>query len=263
MNRDKVKKRFSDYIQMYNTSDPKVALKIVHSNRVAQLTEEISKSIREPQSVDSCFCWIIGLLHDIGRFEQYRRFGTFIDSESVDHAELGADILFGEGLINELLPEQITDMGQERERRIIELAIRFHNKLSLPDNLDNQEETICSVLRDADKIDIFRVIQEIPFDVRMFRREGPDDIPARDDVMKCVEEHVCVPKFHNRTEFECHIAGCAMAFELVFPKSIELARNQGYLRQMLLYEPENTEQNKQMDILRKELSIYLNEEELR
>ena len=39
------------------------------------------------------------MLHDIGRFEQIRRFGTFNDVQSVDHAEFGADLLFKEGLI--------------------------------------------------------------------------------------------------------------------------------------------------------------------
>ena len=39
------------------------------------------------------------MLHDIGRFEQIRRFGTFNDAQSVDHAEFGADLLFKECLI--------------------------------------------------------------------------------------------------------------------------------------------------------------------
>ena len=36
------------------------------------------------------------MLHDIGRFEQIKRYGTFNDSKSVDHGEFGADLLFKE-----------------------------------------------------------------------------------------------------------------------------------------------------------------------
>ena len=36
---------------------------------------------------------LIGLLHDIARFEQYTRYQTFRDIESIDHGNLGAEIL--------------------------------------------------------------------------------------------------------------------------------------------------------------------------
>ena len=41
----------------------------------------------------------IGLLHDIGRFEQVRLYHTFNDGKSVNHAEIGVKILFEDGLI--------------------------------------------------------------------------------------------------------------------------------------------------------------------
>lgn len=40
---------------------------------------------------DQNFSWFLGLLHDIGRFEQVKRFGTFSDIQSVDHAGRGGD----------------------------------------------------------------------------------------------------------------------------------------------------------------------------
>ena len=39
---------------------------------------------------------LIGLLHDIARFEQYTKYKTFRDSISIDHGDLGVEILFEE-----------------------------------------------------------------------------------------------------------------------------------------------------------------------
>ena len=35
----------------------------------------------------------VALLHDVGRFEQYKRYGTFNDRKSVNHAALGVEIM--------------------------------------------------------------------------------------------------------------------------------------------------------------------------
>ena len=45
--------------------------------------------------------YIVGLLHDIGRFEQVRIYNTFRDAESVNHAQFSADLLFRDGMIRD------------------------------------------------------------------------------------------------------------------------------------------------------------------
>ena len=99
MNRTDILAAFKNYAAKYNINDVKITLKIAHTYRVAEISERISKSIS--QNIDSNLAWLLGIFHDIGRFEQVKRFGTFLDVASVDHAELGADILFNDGLINE------------------------------------------------------------------------------------------------------------------------------------------------------------------
>lgn len=259
MNKQPLLTEFKNYTSAYNASDPKIALKIEHTFRVADIAEEIAKSLPQLSEDEVDLAWLLGLLHDIGRFEQLKRYGTFVDVVSIDHAELGADILFKEGLIDRFWTEPITKIfaGNEDpakcEKNLIELAIRQHNKLNLPEDLNETEKLFCDLLRDADKVDIFRVIHEIPFEVRMTKKEERTDLPAREDVMKCVHEHRCVPRLSEQTGFECHISYCAMAFELVFEKSKELAKEQGYLTQMLSYEPESEPQKRQMEELRAEV----------
>lgn len=93
INRKAVLNAFAGYMHYYDPSDGKIKLKIDHTYRVAALCEKIADSVGLTGE-DKDVAWLLGMLHDIGRFEQIRCFGTFNDGMSVDHAELGADILF-------------------------------------------------------------------------------------------------------------------------------------------------------------------------
>ena len=95
MNRQKIRSEFQNYVSNYDLSDPKIRLKAEHTYRVADLCERIAGSLAMSEEMTE-IAWVCGMLHDLGRFEQVRRFQTFIDAESVDHAKLGAEILFGE-----------------------------------------------------------------------------------------------------------------------------------------------------------------------
>lgn len=46
---------------------------------------------------------LIGLLHDIGRFEQYTKYNTFSDKLSADHADLGEKTLDNNDFIREFI----------------------------------------------------------------------------------------------------------------------------------------------------------------
>ena len=146
MNRAAAIQCFHDYTGRYDPDNPLIRHKIVHTLHVAELSERIARSLGlDDDDVD--FAWFLGLLHDIGRFEQVRRYGTFVDSQSVDHAEFGADLLFRDGLFRSFPTDQLP---QER-RDTAETAIRLHNKLSLPDNLDGETQRFAQILRDAER----------------------------------------------------------------------------------------------------------------
>lgn len=104
VDRQKVLDAFAAYIRPYDAQDPKVSLKIHHTYRVAALCEQIGRSIAlEGTALD--LAWLCGMLHDVGRFEQLRRFGTFDDSKSIDHARAGVQVLFEQGHIRDYLDE--------------------------------------------------------------------------------------------------------------------------------------------------------------
>ena len=127
MNRTAAIECFQDYTGHYNPDDPMIRHKIVHTLSVAGLSEKIAESLGlDAEDVD--FAWFLGLLHDIGRFEQVRRYGTFVDSQSVDHADFGADLLFRDGLFRSFPTE---DYSPQR-RQIAESAIWTTRHVAFP-----------------------------------------------------------------------------------------------------------------------------------
>ena len=221
---------FRGYAEQYDTTNILIQHKVVHTFRVAELSERFARA-EGMESDDIDFAWFLGLLHDIGRFEQARRYGTFIDSQSVDHAELSGDILFAEGLI-----EHFPVAGLAGDWRLTaETAIRQHNKLSLPETLDPRTRSFSEILRDADKTDIFRVIASIPFEDRVGSSKGSfqETGEASPEVMACVAAHQCVPSRLRQSHFEGRVSHCCLAFELVTDTSRQTVREEGWLKSLL------------------------------
>ena len=259
IDRTQAKTVFQNYAAQYDRSDPKIALKIAHTYRVAELADSIARSFSlTREEID--FAWLLGLLHDIGRFEQVRRYGTFVDRYSIDHAELGADILFNERLIERFPVEGLSD----QRIRIAETAIRMHNKLKLSEDLDQETAFYCNLLRDADKVDIFRVVAEVPFEERVgsSMERMKETGSASDDVMRFVYAHACVPRVYVTSEFAANISLLCMGFELVSEESRSIAAEQGYLLSILEGQGKaswNEEQKAQMHVVRKELESVMPE----
>ena len=67
INREHIKNTFQEYTDRYDSTDPKIKLKIDHTYRVADLCERIAKSLDLLQE-DIDLAWLSGMLHDIGRF---------------------------------------------------------------------------------------------------------------------------------------------------------------------------------------------------
>ena len=227
-----LKHAFAQYVSAYNAEDPKIRLKIDHSYRVADLAERIASSVT---GADPEFAWRIGLLHDIGRFEQVRRYNTFIDAISVDHGQFGADQLLREGVL-----EQLGGTYSDEQRRQLELSIRWHSAYRIPEGLTEQERMYCDILRDADKIDIFRVLCDTPpeeiYDVST---EELRAAAVSDEVKESFLAHTAVLREKRRTAIDKIVGHICLTFELVYPLSRQIAREQGYVDRLLAFQSEN------------------------
>ena len=240
IDRNKVRKQFDIYITPYNLSDPKIRLKAEHTYRVAELCARIAGSLSlSDEDVD--LAWLLGMLHDIGRFEQVRRYGTFSDAQSVDHAGFGADLLFGTGFGDG--PGLIRDFASsDAEDDLIEKAIRLHNIFQLPEELSERERTYAQILRDADKIDIIRVNCE-------FSRSEIYNIPEEEFLTSDISDQVLqdalsmqnVLRSHRKTAADYIVGQISLTFGLVYSESKRIILEQGYLEQMMDFDSRNPE----------------------
>lgn len=254
INKPHVEQTFAAYTAKYNPADPKIKLKIDHTYRVATFCDSIARSLNLSDE-DRDIAWLCGMLHDLGRFEQIKRYGTFNDSQSIDHAKLSADLLFEEHLAD----DYVYGFEQDAMRPVIELAIRSHSAYRLPEKISAREKMFCDILRDADKIDIFRVnIDTSPEEIYNVTTEELKNSQVSPEVMQCFDEEHAVLRSLKKTAIDNYVAHMALTFELVYPKSRQLVYEQGYLAQMLEFKSDNSVTNEQLSQIREMLEAFLN-----
>ena len=252
IDKEKAMKTFLAYAAGYDLEDSKIRLKAEHTEHVAALSEEIACSLGLPEE-EMLLAFLIGVLHDIGRFEQVRKYGTFLDAQSVNHAHLSADLLFKEGLIRDF-------EADEKDYALIETAVRQHNVYRLPETLTEREQMFCRILRDADKIDIIRVNRETPMtQIYDLPEEAFLNSPISDPVFEDMMAHRDVNRANSRTGADYLMGHIAFVFGMVYPVSLKLVKEQGYLDEMLAFQSNNDETRKRMEMIREEIYRYLDE----
>ena len=158
---EKAKNEFINYTNNYDSTNVHIARKIGHTFRVMEWSKKIAESLNLSKE-DIDLATLIGLLHDLARFEQRRLYDTFSDSKSVDHGDLAVTILEE----NEYIRKYIEDNQYDD---IIKTAVKNHNKFKIEDGLDERTLLHSRIVRDADKLDIMYE------GVHMFYKE-PDEI---------------------------------------------------------------------------------------
>ena len=168
----KAKKVFAEYVKPYDAENDKIKMKIEHIERVSQVAKKLATKL-ELEEEDVKLAELIGLLHDIGRFEQIKRFNTFNDRKSVNHGEYGVHVLFNkqDGIIRKFVEDKQYD-------DIIKNAIIYHNKdrLDIPDNLTTRELLHVKIVRDSDKIDILNILTYEKKETAWEKADLSDDI---------------------------------------------------------------------------------------
>lgn len=125
-------------------------LKIRHTQAVFAIARRIAASVSfTPDQARACL--LAALYHDVARFEQYLQYRTFKDKESCNHGLLGVKILKREARLSE--EEAVV-------RRMVLAAVGLHNRFALPAGLPDKIGRVAHVVRDADKLDILRIMDE-------------------------------------------------------------------------------------------------------
>ena len=142
---------YNAYVDTFRGADgklpPMMELKRIHTAHVVANARLIAKG--EGFDAETArACDAAALLHDTGRYEQLKRYNTFRDADSVDHAVFSHDIVKEKGWLD-----------GDPQREAILTAVLVHNRRDVPDSLDPLTEAAAHTVRDADKLDIFRVLE--------------------------------------------------------------------------------------------------------
>jgi predicted hydrolase (HD superfamily) len=139
---------YDSYTGSFNSNNEEtegaLRLKERHCKRVMDEITQIGRSLNLTDDEISLAA-ITGLLHDIGRFEQFLKYRTFLDVKSVNHAQLSVSILKKENVLSELTKDNAASILQ---------AIELHNRAQIASG----SPILCKMVRDADKLDIWNIV---------------------------------------------------------------------------------------------------------
>lgn len=215
---------------------------------------EISKKIATNMGLENEkieLATLIGLLHDIGRFEQFKIYQTYSDLESIDHGDLGADILKQNNFIRNFIKEAKYD-------EIILKSVQNHNKYKIADDLNKEEKLFCKIVRDADKIDILYEAIEI------FWKKGREEIQndlISDKVYNEFLNKKLIKKDKNmkKNGIDKLVLMLAFVFDINFHESLEILKKEDYLNKILNnFDFKRQDTKEKIENIRNVLNLYLN-----
>jgi hypothetical protein len=248
------KNRFSDFTKSFyssNEEDQKnIMLKVKHTRNVCkniiEITNDLSLDDNKRRLAET-----IALFHDIGRFPQYARYKTFKDAVSINHGLLGAKTLIQGKVLQKLT---------EDEQRLITQTVKFHGALVIPKAMDEMAVFFLKLIRDADKLDIFRVFiefYEAPEEEKATATaHGKPDTPeySKEILLKIYDRKIApYSKVKNQNDFR--LMKLSWIYDMHFAGTFRLLHERSYVKSLAQKLPQTD------DILKAvaEINQYLSE----
>lgn len=243
-----IKQDFSGYTASFTlTTDAQreaFTLKIDHTFRVCDIIRDLALSLRFSES-DLNLAEITGLLHDIGRFEQYIRYNTFADRKSENHGRLGSTITQQRGLLDSL---------DEESQAIVLRAVENHNLFAIAPDITGKSLLFAQLVRDADKIDIFQICSDYYLQSGRSPHKvievGLPDLPhVTDSIIESCCSGIVAPSGDVVSLNDFKLLQLSWVYDLHFPRAFQIVRDKGYLRLIGSTLPHNEKTRKALDCI--------------
>lgn len=226
------RKWFEEYTGRIHCQDAEIEanimLKLGHTYRVCENITVIAGSLGL-NGDDLALAQAIALLHDVGRFEQIRGFGSFDDRMTLDHAMLGLKVINRAGVLCNL---------SKRERNLIRRSIWHHNKYTIPVTENAEVVFFSKLIRDADKLDILGVVA-LHFETRNQHPNRAldfglaDDLRLTQDAVSDIMQGKMVRINVLKTLGDLRLLYLSWIFDINFPITLALIKEKGYLERLL------------------------------
>ncbi|MDD4144206.1 MAG: HD domain-containing protein [Prolixibacteraceae bacterium] len=197
------------------------AIQLVHSSGIDSIEEEV--------------VFTAGLYHDIGRFRQLVEYNTFDDDNSTDHGDYSVEVLQEKGFISNMDPEW---------QELIFKIIKLHNKFEIPKKLTDKELLYAKILRDSDKLDIYKVLTDYYIDTskdpnHTLTWELPKGTYVSPEVARDILAEKLVSKSKVKSEVDIKILQLSWVYDLNFRSSFEILLHNRYLEKIYGSLPKN------------------------
>jgi len=244
---------FFSYVQtfkhMHKDFQENIILKEKHTiqvcNEILNIGEQLGLNDNELRLAE-----IIALFHDVGRFEQYARYKTFVDRESEDHAELGVKILEEKRVLNRF---------DESMQSLILRTILYHNRAALPEEDTDTCLFFSRLLRDADKLDIWRVVTDY-YNQKNGKSNGaielglPDTAGFSDEVYQDLLNMRIVDIKHLKNLNDLKLLQIGWIFDVNFAPTFQSIKERRYLEMIRQVLPKSEKIDKIFAVIKSYLS---------
>ncbi|HAB65861.1 MAG TPA: phosphodiesterase [Firmicutes bacterium] len=251
---DYARRSFKKFLDRYEDKEKLgFNLKVVHTYHVVDMAKSIASNLNLSEE-DKDLAELIALLHDIGRFEELNFFNKF-NSTSFNHASYGVKMLFEDEMIRDFI---IDDKYDE----IIKTAILNHNRLCIENGLDERCKLHAMIIRDADKLDNFRVKKEEKIEAifpgKVKEKKDMENSILSDKVYETIKKAKCVNIRDRETVLDYWCCVLAFVFDLNFKESYEIIKNNDYINLLIdRFKYNDLETKKRIEEIRNIMNAYV------
>lgn len=246
----KAKESFKEYVKNYNPEDGKIALKIEHTYKTSEIAKNTAIYLNLDEE-DVKLAELIGLLHDIGRFEQIKRYNTFSDRNSINHGEFGVKLLFEDGLIRKFIDENKYD-------NIIKKAILNHNRKEIEKGLTEKELLHSKIIRDADKTDIYRVLVEDTIENAYCIKDISNEVITKEILEMYIKEPHIIDYSKMKSPVDSMVAHFSYVYDFNYNYGLEIISEEKYLYKLSnKVEFKNKKTKEEIELIYKMAKDYL------
>lgn len=251
---DYARRSFKKFLDKYEDKEKLgFNLKVVHTYHVVDMAKSIANNL-DLSEEDKELAELIALLHDIGRFEELNFFNKF-NSTSFNHASYGVKMLFEDGMIRDFI---IDDKYDE----IIKTAIFNHNKICIEDGLDEKCKLHAMIIRDADKLDNFRVKRderiEAIFPGKVSTIEEMNNSIISDKVYNDVMNGRVIDIYDRITPLDYWVCILAFIYDFNFKESYNIIKDNDYINVLIdRFDYKNIDTKNRMENIRNILNDYM------
>lgn len=242
-----VKTFFIQYASSFRKEDPvyndHIKLKQHHTAGVVKEISQLALLLGFNKD-EIAFAEVIAWLHDIGRFEQYNTYATFADAESENHAKIALRVIEKNNLLKGFSSDQV---------QIVERTILNHNQKQIPNDELEQVDFYSRLLRDADKLDIWRVMLQTNIFHTIKNEKLPDNYHVSDRLLSYFREHQTIPLDEVDSFYDSILFRLSWVFDLNFDCALEQFQERNLTKKFL----EKLPLSERLQVIERSINSYI------